>query len=276
MKNKSLSFYSYAPNAGMHYHATKTEAKDAAEKSLRVLLNAGTTGPDLEQVSWGEVTERADRFGLKRQDLLSYESAHPQVVDGRMTDADGNLILLSNIHESDLLEHDLVLSIAVIWESLTGKMTRFKQYCFEDVTTYVDLLFEKFNAKRGGAEGNMTFTTFDRRYKLVIAIQRLIDFGPEVMVAKAKMLEAAKEMAPVDSNDLETLITATFTQIDGRLRVAEVLRLCNYKFSNATWNEAVKIVRDAIEVIGKKKQVRLYRRNEQGQYDAVSLNIAAL
>lgn len=276
-----MNFYSYAPNTGMEYHTTKIEAQEAAAEALRVLLHTGQTAGNVDDVTWGEVTERATRTGeagyaLKRQDRLSYEAAYPQVVDGRMTDADGNLILITNIHESDLVEHDMVLSIASIWETLTGKMERFKQYCFEDVTTYVELLFEKYKTKRGGTEGNMSFTTFDRRYKLVIAIQRLITFGPEVLVAKAKMLEAAKEMSADDSHDVETMITAAFTQIDGQLRVAEVLRMCNYKFTNATWNEAVGIVREAIEVIGKKKQIRLYRRNDAGQYDAVPLNIAAL
>lgn len=275
-----MNFYSYSPY-GMQYHPTKSGAQAAAAECLRLALRAGITGPELETITWGEVTERAVGTGdvgytLQRQDRLSYEIAHPQVVDGRMTDADGNLIRLSNIHEAEILEHDLVLSIACIWETLAGKLERFKTYCFEDVTTLIDLLFEKHNARRGGSEGNITLTTYDRRWKLIIAIQRRITLAPEVMAAKAKMLEAAKEMAPENSADLETIITATFTQVDGQVRVAEVLRLCNFKYSNKKWNEAIEIVRSAIEVIGKKKQIRLYRRNDQGQYDAVPLNIAAL
>jgi hypothetical protein len=276
-----MNFYSYADNRGMQYHPTKEEAISACDGALREFIhNGGIKHPDvLGNITWGEATERVaqvadNSFALKRQDRLTYEAAHPQVVDGRMPDADGNLILLSNIHEQDQLEHDMVLSIAAIWENLNGKLNRFKGYCFEDVTTFVDLLFEKYKAKRGGTEGNMSFTTLDRRWKLIIAIQKTIDFGPEIEVAKVKMLQAVKEMA--NSADMETIVTATYTQIDGKLRVAEILRLCNYKINNETWNEAVKIVKDAIEVISKKKQIRLYHRNDQGQYDAVSLNIAAL
>lgn len=276
-----MNFYSYDPSVGMQYHATKAAAQAAATESLRVCRLDARPDAELDMITWGEVTERAARtcnvgYALQRQDRLSYETAHPQVVDGRMTDADGNLIRLSNIHETEILEHDMVLSIACIWEALAGKLERFKAYCFEDVTTLVDLLFEKHNARRGGTEGNITLTTYDRRWKLIIAIQRRITLAPEVMAAKAKMLEAAREMAPEDSADLETIITATFTQVDGQVRVAEVLRLCNFKYSNKKWNEAIEIARSAIEVIGKKKQIRLYRRNNQGQYDAVPLNIAAL
>ncbi|MDZ4185763.1 MAG: DUF3164 family protein [Desulfuromonadales bacterium] len=267
-----MNYYSYSPTRGMQYHPTGKEAKEAAN-----LLAIASV--DLGLVTWGEVTERATPtagggFALKRQERLGYEAEHPQVVDGRMADCDGNLILIQNIHDADLLEHDMVLSVACIWENLSAKIARFKQHNFEDVTTFVDILFDRYAAKRGGSEGNMTFTTVDRKYKLQVAIQKAIAFGPEIEVAKTKMLEAVKEMS--DSGDLETIVTATFTQIDGKLRVAEILRLRNYKISNKTWNEAVEIINAAIEVISAKKQIRLYRRNEQGQYDAVPLNIAAI
>lgn len=268
-----MNFYSYSPYGGMKYHATKIEAREAAEAALR-------SDPVSEIITWGEVTERAVDTGagfvFKRQERLSYEATHPQVIDGRMEDAIGSLVLVKNIAEMELLQHDLVLSIATIWTNLSGKIQRFKQHNFEDVTTFVDLLYERHKAKRGGTHGNMTFTTVDRRWKLVIAIQKTIDFGPEIEVAKAKMLEAVKEMSADDSGDLETIVMDAYTQIDGKLRVAEILRLCRRKISNATWNEAVEIIKAAIEVISKKKQIRLYERNEVGAYIAIPLDIAGL
>ncbi|MDO9079244.1 MAG: DUF3164 family protein [Desulfuromonadales bacterium] len=275
-----MTHYSYSPHGGMQYHLNGKDAKEAADKAIRLFAHNSITDPEiLDTITWGEVTERAtptgaEGFALKRQERLSYEAEHPQVVDGRMADCDGNLILVTNLHDADLLEHDMVLSVACIWENLSAKIARFKQHNFEDVTTFVDILFDRYAAKRGGSEGNMTFTTVDRKYKLQVAIQKAIAFGPEIEVAKTKMLEAVKEMS--DSGDLETIVTATFTQIDGKLRVAEILRLRNYKISNKTWNEAVEIINAAIEVISAKKQIRLYRRSEQGQYDAVPLNIAAI
>lgn len=276
-----MNFYSHSPASGMQYHPTGAEAKADADKAIRLFLHNQITDPAvLGTITWGEVTERAvptgaEGFALKRQDRLSYEALHPQVVDGRMPDCDGNLLLVSNIKEADLIEHDLVLSIACIWEPLSGKIERFKRNNFEDVTTFVDILFEKYQAKRGGTEGNMTFTTVDRKWKLQIAIQNTIDFGPEIAVAKELMLQAAKEMAG-ENSDLETIVTVTYTARNGKLRVAEILRLCGHKVNNPTWNEATKIARDAIEVISKKKQIRLYRRSEAGQYEAVPLDIAAL
>lgn len=273
-------FYSYSPEGGMLYHATKTEAQECAAEAIRSLLHHGISIFDLDQVTWGEVMERAVNTGagyaLKNALRLAHETEHPQVIDGRMRNGSDDLVLLKNIHETDLLFHDMVLGIAVIWQSLSGKIQRFKQYNFEDVTTVLDLLFEKYGVKRGGEEGNMQFFTFDRRFKLCIAIQKQIVFGPELQVAERKLRECLEQMTGVETSDLKTIVTAAFKLVDGKLRVSEVLRLRSYKISNPLWNEAMQIIDDAIQVISKKKQIRLYEHNDRGEYLAIPLDIAAL
>jgi hypothetical protein len=282
--SNSLNFYSYAPNTGMQYHGTKEEASAAAEKALQVLTKNGISGPDVESVTWGEVTKRAAATGetgyaLKNALLLAFESENPQVIDGKMFDDRGNHILLKNIHETDLMYHDLVLSIAVIWKSLSGKIQRFKQYNFRDVSAALALLNEKYGVERGGRDGNMAFFTYDRKYKLSIAIQKKLDFGPELQAAESKLHAALEQMTGPDTDvagDLKTIVTGAFTLVDGKLRVAEVLRLRTYKISNALWNEAMAIIDAAIVVTSKKKQIRLYERNDMGEYVAIPLDIAAL
>lgn len=280
-----MNFYSYSPHEGMQYHKTGQEAKEAATEALRVMSqDPACASWVLADVTWGEVTERAvptgdTGFALKNQLRLAFEAEHPQVFDGRMLDGNDSLVLVRNIHETDLLYHDLVLGIAVIWKSLSGKIQRFKQYNFQDITAVMGLLFEKYGVERGGKQGNMQFFTFDRRFKLSIAIQKKIDFGPELQAAQAKLLAAVEEMAPVDTDDaadLKTIVTGAFTLVDGKLRVSEILRLRSYKISNTTWNEAMLIIDAAIIVISSKKQIRLYERDEQGEYIAIPLDIAAL
>ena len=278
------NFYSYSHYDGMQYHPTGAAAKAQADEALRIMSASGETLytlDDMAGVTWGEVIERAAATGdigyaLKRQDRLTYELAHPQVVNGRMENADGDLVQVKNIKEKDLLEHDMVLGIACIWIHVSAMIARFKLHTFEDIATFVQLLFDSYGVKRGGSEGNMTFSTFDKKYKLVVGIQKTIDFGPEIEVAKQKMLQAV-EIYPEEANDLKTMLLAAYTQIDGKLRVAEILRLRTYKFNNVLWHEGMKIIDDAIEVISSKKQIRLYMRHNPGEeYTAVPLHIAAL
>jgi len=285
-----MNFYSYTPYAGMQYHVTGPEAKETATAALAAMSLAGTfTAEHMAMVTWGEVTERAHSTGavgyaLKRQDRLSYEAEHPQVIDGRMRDENDSLVLIQRIHDKDLLFHDLVLSIAVIWKELAGKIERFKGHNFRDVQAVLSLLFENHKVKRGGRDGNMTFFTFDRKFKLQIAIQKGLDFGPELTVAEAKLLEAGRQLTAAvagDANseqaaDLDTIVTSAFQRTDGKVSVSKVLSLRRHKIHNTLWNEGMAIINEAIIVASKKQQIRLYERTETGAYVAIPLDIAAL
>jgi hypothetical protein len=278
-----MNFYSYSNYSGMQYHKTREEAKTAVEESIKFMsgMIQHYSPLDVFESTWGEVTERASSTGevgyaLKRQDRLSYEEAYPQVVDGKMHDSQGNLILLKNIRETDLMYHDLVLSIAAIWLNLSGKIQRFKRRNFEDVAAMLGLLFERYETERGGKEGNMTFFTFDRKFKLVIAIQKKIDFGPELQVAESKVQAALEQMDAGSGSDMKTIATAAFTLIDGKLNVAAILRLRSLKIGNELWNEGMRIIDEAIVVISSKKQIRLYQCDDSGEYTAIPLDIAAL
>lgn len=268
-----MNFYSYSPTDGMQYHPTKEEAIETIDAALKFTPN------HTPFATWGEVTARATDTGagyvLKRQDLLSYEAAHPQVIDGKMENSFGDLIQLKNIKPKDILTHDAVLSIAVIWMASSARMKRFKGYALMEIMALADALFEQYGVKRGGSEGNMDFKTYDGRFKLVVGIQKTLTFGAEIQAARQKMI-AALDSYPAEADDLKTIVTTAFTQIDGQLRVAEILRLRNIDIKNALWIEGMEIVAESLRVESSKKHLRLYVRDDQGQYEAVPLNIAAL
>lgn len=81
---------------------------------------------------------------------------------------------------------------------------------------------------------------------------------------------------PDEANDLKTIVLSFLFPTDGQVRVAQVLSLRAYKLNNPLWNEGMMIIDKAIEVVSSKRQIRLYVHNEQGEYDAVPLSIAAL
>lgn len=276
-----MKFYSYSPHEGMQYHATKDLAIQATDDALQAMTARGDyTIDEIASITWGEVTERAASNNAgghvrRRQDRLSHDAAHPPEVPGRMENRQGELTRISNIKEQDLLEHELVLDIACIWKPLSERVARFKNNTFCDVNEYVNLLFEQFNVARGGTEGNMQFTTFDGKYMLKIAIQKHIGLGPELQAARKKLLDAV-EMYPEEANDLKTIVQGTFFPTDGNVVVAKVLALRAYKLNNPLWHEGMDIINKAIEIVGAKKQVRLYERNEQGKYISIPLDIAAL
>jgi len=277
-----MNFYSYSPHEGMQYHNTKAEAKTAAEQARKAMNHADSdyTMGQMNTITWGEVAERMvlttdAGYTLQRQELISYEVAHPQVINGKMENPFGDHIQVKNIKPRDLLIHETVLLIAVIWMATSAKIKRFKGYALMEIMALADILFEEHGVKRGGSEGNMEFKTFDGRFKLNVCIQKTLTFGPEIQVARQKMI-AALDSYPAEADDLKTIVTTAYTQIDGQLRVAEILRLRNLDIKNALWIEGMEIVAESLRVESSKKHLRFYVRNEQGGYDAVPLDIAAL
>lgn len=282
-----MNYYSYSPVKGMQYHETKIAAKSSAEDARKTMVSllSGTGTQDIQQITWGEVSERAtcnsdqSCYHLQRQELVSYEEKHPQVVDGRMMNPFGDYIQLKNIKPKDILIHDTVLMIAVIWLGSSAKVKRFKGYALMEIMALADILFEQHGVKRGGSEGNMEFKTYDGRFKLIVGIQKTLAFGPEIQAARQKMMDAL-DAYPADADDLKAIVTNSYTQVNGQVRVAEILRLRNLNITNEVarpiWMEALEIIAEALQVAASKKQLRLYIRNEQDQYDAVPLNIAAM
>lgn len=274
-----MNFYSYSPLRGMQYHPTSDEAKLSADTALKSYTAEDFDIPS--QITWGKVTERATSSGdfnliLKRQDLLSYLAEYPQLKDGsKMENAFGDDIQIKNIKPKDLLINDTVLPIAVIWEELSAQIKRFKTYSLLEILAMADVLFELHGVKRGGSEGNMEFKMYNGLYKVTVGIQKSFCFGPEIHVARQKMIEAL-DCYPEEANDLKAMVTTAYTQIDGQLRVAEILRLRNLEINNPLWIEALDIIAKALEVKSSKRQLRLHKRNDSGGYDPIPLDIAAL
>ncbi len=281
-----MNYFSYSPHEGMQYHETKAEAKTAAEEGRKAMCEEGSNYAlaELNSITWGEVTERVAEkaeagYVLQRQDLLSYQATHPQVVDGRMENPYGDFIQVKNIKPKDLLIHDTVLLIAIIWMASSAKIKRFKGYALMEILALADILFEQHGVKRGGSEGNMEFRTYDGRFKLNVCIQKTLAFGPEIQVARQKMMQAL-DYYPPEADDLKAMVTTAYTQIDGGVRVAEILKLRNLNIDNKQarpiWMEALEIIAESLWVESSKKHLRLYVRNDQGGFDPIPLDIAAL
>lgn len=280
-----MNYFSYTPHGGYQEHTFKTDAQQRAADAIKDLALMNSTAPSecqykLSDIVWGEISERAmptsdSGHALKRQELVSYEDEYPQVIDGKMENPFGDLIQIKNIKSKDLLTHDVVLQIAVVWMTLSAKIKRFKGYALMEIMALADTLFEQHGVKRGGSEGNMKFKTYDGRYKLIVGIQKTMAFGPEIQAARQKMI-AALDNYPAEADDLKSIVTTAFTQIDGQLRVAEILRLRNLQINNQLWVEGMEIVAESLRVESSKKQLRLYARNTSGDYIAIPLNIAAL
>ena len=102
-----------------------------------------------------------------------------------MEDAQGRQVPVSMIKKFDLKRNDLVCSIMERAFAERERLAEFKQQVWEEIQAFVDESAKDSGAKKlGGKKGNITLTSFDGRYKLIVAVNDGILFNEKLQIAK--------------------------------------------------------------------------------------------
>ncbi len=206
------------------------------------------------------------------------------IPDGRVTidgvehlrDAKGGLQPVSLIKPQHLLQDEVVRKIVGYAVALSDQVARFKAHTFDDVGAFGAILQEEYDAKLGGAKGNMTLMTHDGLMKVQVQVADYIDFGPELQTAKALVHECLNEWAAGARDEIRAIVTRAFnTDKPGQINRSEIFMLLRLDIKDDRWVRAMNAIRDAMRVVGSKTYVRVYRRDTyDGAWVPVSIDLA--
>lgn len=190
-------------------------------------------------------------------------------------DAKGNLIPLENIKETDLLRDELVMEIVAKAQAVRDTIAEFKQSAMDDIAAFAQLSAEKYGAKLGGAKGNIRLMSFDGAYRIALAMQDTLSFDERLAAAKALIDECINEWTAGSRPELKALINDAF-QVDkeGNISTTRVLGLRRLSIDDEKWHRAMDALSDSVQVQTSKPFVRVYRREDNGEYSLMSLDIA--
>ncbi len=190
-------------------------------------------------------------------------------------DAKGNLIPLENIKETDLLRDELVMEIVAKAQAVRDNIAAFKQSAMEDIAAFAQLSAEKYGAKLGGTKGNIRLMSFDGAYRIALAMQDTLSFDERLAAAKALIDECINEWTAGSRPELKALINDAF-QVDkeGNISTTRVLGLRRLSIDDEKWHRAMDALSDSVQVQTSKPFVRVYRREANGEYSLMSLDIA--
>ncbi len=143
--------------------------------------------------------------------------SHPGAIDVNglpyLRDAKGSLAPLSAVKPADLLMDETVRTILEDARAVSKLIADFKIRTFERVGDLQALFLQNYGATVGGAKGNITLTTFDGREKVQVQVADRIEFGPELLSAKALIDECLTEWAADGSAQIRALVNRVF-QVD--------------------------------------------------------------
>jgi hypothetical protein len=194
-----------------------------------------------------------------------------------MTDSQGRQVPVELVREIDKLRDQTVRKIADEAMKMKDVLADFKRRIRDDIYTFVELSASQYGRNWGGKKGNITLSTYDGRYRLIVAVDDTIVFDERLQVARQIIGECLDKWSDGARPEIRMLVNDAF-QVDkaGKINTARVLGLRRLEIHDPDWQEAMKAITESIQVSGSKQYLRIYERNEQGEYIQVPLDVAAL
>jgi len=197
-------------------------------------------------------------------------------MDGFMKDSQGRMVPIEQVKPIDAARDQIVREIVSKSLELSGVLGAFKRKAIQDARAFIDLSMEQYGVKLGGAKGNVSLMSYDGEFRVLLAINDRISFDERLQAAKALIDECIKVWTKGARSELRVLIDNAFAvDKQGKINTGRVLGLRRLEIIDPKWQMAMQAISDSLIVTESKEYIRIYRRNDEGEYDLISLNVAS-
>lgn len=198
-----------------------------------------------------------------------------EIPEGYMIDSQGRLIPQEMVNEIDKLRDQTVRSIAEKAAAERERLAAFRREVMDEIRTFVGLSAERFGVQYGGKKGNVTLSTYDGRYKVLVAVNEHIYFDERLQVAKELIDECIKEWSEGARIEIQALVNdAFYVDKQGKINSNRILGLRRLAIEHPKWQRAMEAITESIQVSGSKEYIRVYERNDEGGYDQIALDVS--
>ena len=194
-----------------------------------------------------------------------------------MKDRKGRLVPINQVSDYDLAMDSFVREQVAAAKVKSADLSDFKQRAFDECYAWLDLVAEKYGRTRGGAKGNVTFSSFDGGEQITIRVQETLTFGPELQIAKDLIDECVTEWSEGANANLRAIISDAF-QVDkeGQLNTGRILSLRRVKIQDERWNRAMEAISESLQVAMSKTYINFREKDKHGKLINIPLDIAAI
>lgn len=191
--------------------------------------------------------------------------------------AKGAFVPDSKVKPIDKLRNEVVLKGIKRAKVAQQMLAKTKTLMFEEIGDFLDLSAADYGVRLGGKKGNVTLTSYDGQYKIVLQQADHIEFDERLLIAKELVDKCLRDWSADASDNIKALITGAFdVDSKGKLSTAKILGLRKVDITEPDWLKAMEAISDSVTTSFAKSYVRFYERNAVGGYDAISLDIAAV
>ena len=203
-----------------------------------------------------------------------------KIVDGKefLEDGNGGLIPVSAIKPIDLKRHEAVTSIMADTFKERDRLIEFKKSIWLRVQDFLAESAKDSGARKfGGAKGNVTLTSFDGKYKVMVAVNDTIQFNEKLQVAKQLIDKCVASWSEGVNENLRAIVDNAFNVgKSGLVSTSRVLGLRRLNIKDPTWKKAMDAITESMQVASSKTYMRFYERQSDGSYKQIPLDVANL
>jgi hypothetical protein len=194
-----------------------------------------------------------------------------------MTDSQGRQVPVAMIKEIDILRDQTVRTIAKEAAEMKSGLMDFKNRIRDAIMTFVERSAKEYDVKWGGKKGNISLTSYDGQYKLIIAMNDNLIFDERLQVAREIISKCLNKWSKGARDEIRLLVNDAF-QVDktGKISTVRVLGLRRLDIQDPEWKKAMAAITDSVQITGTKQYLRIYERDANGEYQMIPLDVAAL
>jgi len=190
-----------------------------------------------------------------------------------MEDGRGNLVHVKNVKPIDQLRDQLVMSIIKEGQKAEAAVAEFKLQAFQDIESFRTLSAERYGHVPGGNKGNVTLTSYNGKYRVVLARQDHPAFNEALNVAQSLIRECIDEWTAGSRDEVRLMIDHAFApNAAGQVSVSKVMGLRQLDIDHPKWKTAMEAIADSVTVVATRTYIRIYRRRADGEYDLIPLD----
>jgi hypothetical protein len=192
------------------------------------------------------------------------EKQHPGYVENAL----GHLVKRENFRKPEtLLKDDLVLGLFGRACELQRDIRQFVADTHEQIAEYMGKAAVEHGVKFSGTKGNFQLVSPDGLMKINVDMGAILRVNENIELARTQVENCIRRWGADSNPNLVSLAAQAFSadSATGNVSQSKLAMLTSLEPADADpeWESAVKLIKDSIEVVGKKRFVRLYYRLDQ-------------
>jgi hypothetical protein len=181
------------------------------------------------------------------------------------------------VKEVDRMRDELVQDLLSRFSHANQEIKKLKSHAVNEVEAFLDISAQRFGQDLGGKKGNVTLYSYDGKVKIVRTVNDNIVFDEGFAAAKELIDRYLDDIMQAVPGDVRKLIDRAFRpNKNGHISTSAVLGLRTLGINDERWIRAMHAISESVTVMSSKAYIRVYSKDENGNWQPVCVDFAAL